>query len=125
MGPRKVGGVEQFYRLEADDIDQTSTPPLVVEVLLEVFDKLAKVRIDELLAAEPGPVTDVEMKRDLAMVVAAQMSRGQSFRQEQLDLLEYASRQDPIEHSKVGGRGRYRRRPRRRYPHRRPSARCR
>ena len=104
VGPRKVGGVEQFYRLEADDIDQTSTPPLVVEVLLEVFDKLAKVRIDELLAAEPGPVTDVEMKRDLAMVVAAQMSRGQSFRQEQPDLLEYGSRQDPIEHSKVAAR---------------------
>ncbi|RQO52729.1 hypothetical protein DBV08_00035 [Rhodococcus sp. KBW08] len=104
VGPKKVGGIDDFYRLEADDIDDTSTPPLVVEVLLGVFDNLARVRIDELLAAEPGPVTDVEMKADLAMVVATQMSRGQSFRQEQFDLLEYTSRQDPIEHSKVAAR---------------------
>lgn len=104
VGSKKVSGIDDFYRLEADDIDETSTPPLVVEVLLGVFDNLARVRIDELLAAEPGPVTDVEMKADLAMVVAAQMSRGQSFRQEQFDLLEYTSRQDPIEHSKVAAR---------------------
>ncbi|MGR6520923.1 DUF4238 domain-containing protein [Rhodococcus erythropolis] len=82
LGPKKVGGIDDFYRLEADDIDETSTPPLVVEVLLGIFDNLATVLIDELPAAEPGPVTGVEMKSDLAMVVAAQMSRGQLFRQD-------------------------------------------
>ena len=26
MGPKEVGGIDDFYRLEADDIDDTSTP---------------------------------------------------------------------------------------------------
>ncbi|MFA3899863.1 DUF4238 domain-containing protein [Rhodococcus qingshengii] len=62
VGHKKVGGIDDFYRLEADDIDDTSTPPLVVEVLLGVFDNLARLRIDEVLAGEPGPVTDVGIR---------------------------------------------------------------
>src|SRR6478672_1786082 len=60
--------------------------------------------IDQFLAVEPGPITDDGLKFDMALVVGAQMMRGESFRQEQLALLEYAAQQDPIEHSKHAAR---------------------
>jgi Protein of unknown function (DUF4238) len=104
VGPRKVGGIDDFYRLDADDIDDCRTPPLVIEVLLGELDKLASAWIDQLLAVEPGPITDDGLKCDMALVVGAQMMRGESFRQEQLALLEYAAQQDPIEHSKDAAR---------------------
>ena len=104
MGPRKVGGIDDFYRLDADDIDESKTPPLVIEVLFGELDKLASTWIDQLLAFEPGPITNDELKFDIALVVGAQMMRGESFRQEQLGLLEYAAQQDPIEHSKDAAR---------------------
>ena len=54
VGPRKVGGIDDFYRLDADDIDDSRTPPLVIEVLLGELDKLASTCGESPLLSPPG-----------------------------------------------------------------------
>lgn len=75
--PEKVGRETDFYRLEADGVDEDEVPPLALEVLLSEIEGSAKLGLDELLEfGEPTP----ENGMFLAWFIALQATRGRGFR---------------------------------------------
>ena len=75
--PKKVGLERDFYRLEADGLDEDEVPPLALEVLMGVIEGKAKLGIDELLAnGEPS----AEHGGYLAWFIALQATRGRAYR---------------------------------------------
>ncbi|MFI6220134.1 DUF4238 domain-containing protein [Nocardia salmonicida] len=97
LGAKGVGWALDFYRLEAEDLDPVKTPPLAAEVILGEFENIAKPHIDNLLDSAPGVVRDGELIADMSLYVAAQFVRGQTFRDEQLSLIDWSDRQDQTE----------------------------
>ncbi|MGV9823882.1 DUF4238 domain-containing protein [Nocardia xishanensis] len=97
LGVKGVGWQQDFYRLEADDLDPALTPPLFAEVLLGELENIAKPLIDTMLTFTPGPVRGSEMIADMSLFLAAQIVRGQAFRDEHLILIEWADNQDQVE----------------------------
>lgn len=75
--PRKIGLERDFYRLEADGLDEDDVPPLALEVLMSVIESEAKLGIDELLTnGEPS----VKHGGYLAWFIALQATRGRAHR---------------------------------------------
>lgn len=75
--PEKVGLETDFYRLEADGLDQDEVPPLALEVLMSVIEGKAKLGIDELIAdGQPS----AEHGAYLAWFIALQATRGRAYR---------------------------------------------
>ncbi len=101
LGLKGVGYLEDFYRLEAPDIDPDRTPPLFTEVLLGALEDDAKRDIDTLLLYEPGIITNSSMITDMSFYLAAQHVRGRAFREEQEVLIQWSDIQDPIELSTI------------------------
>ena len=101
LGLKGVGYLEDFYRLEAPDIDPDRTPPLFTEVLLGALEDDAKRDIDTLLLYEPGIITNSSMITDMSFYLAAQHVRGRAFREEQEVLIQWSDTQDPIELSTI------------------------
>lgn len=90
-------GTRLLPRLMAEDLDPIKTPPLAAEVILGEFGNIAKPHIDRLLDFTPGVVRGGELIADISLYVAAQYVRGQTFRDEQLSLIDWSDRQDQTE----------------------------
>jgi hypothetical protein len=80
MSPKQAGKEKAFYRLESEDLDPASIPPLMFEVLLGKVENWGKPAIDELVKPD-GRLSGDAVAR-FAVFLAMQATRGVGMREE-------------------------------------------
>lgn len=77
---KKIARETDFYRLEGDDLDPDSVPPLIVETMLGNIEEPAIAAIDHLIALADGEQLMGDDRFTLANFLAIQVLRGRHFR---------------------------------------------
>jgi Protein of unknown function (DUF4238) len=80
--PGRAARETDFYRVESEDLDPATIPPLLFELLLGRIEEWGKQAIDHLLSVSPWGEFDPQVAAQFAWYLAMQFARGASFRRE-------------------------------------------